>query len=162
MKNTASLIIASLKYSLPHVCNVFIGYLGIKKLAISCFHCLQNDEVIDFDQFVGWFEFQYNNWNQHYESPLCTKFQLHTLFHHQEIVNFVFLLSSKWWRRQIRSILTVGSNFNTMTEISIISFLYLANFIFILHFVTKILAISCFHCHQNDDVIKFNRFWFEL
>ena len=31
-------------------------------------------------------------------------------------------------------------------------------FSFILHFVTKRLAISYFHCHQND-VKEFDRFW---
>ena len=62
MNDTASLIFASLEYSLSHVFNVFIGYFGTMKLAISCFDCLQNDDVIEFDQFVGCFEFQHNKY----------------------------------------------------------------------------------------------------
>ena len=42
--------------------------------------------------------------------------------------------------------LTVDSNFNAISEINIISYLYIENFSFILNFVTKLLAISYFHC----------------
>ena len=54
--------------------------------------------------------------------------------------------------------LSVNSNFNTVNEISIMNSLYIPNLRYILDFVTKILAISCFHGHQNDDVIKFDLF----
>ena len=37
---------------------------------------------------------------------------------------FMFSLSSKWWRHQTWSILIVDSDFNTLSEISIISYPY--------------------------------------
>ena len=50
---------------------------------------------------VGWFKFQYNNRNQHYKLPLHTKLKLQTLLCHQDISDFMFSLSSKWWRHQM-------------------------------------------------------------
>ena len=54
--------------------------------------------------------------------------------------------------------LTIDSKVNTTVEISIISYPNMLNFSLILQFVTKILAILCFHYLQNDDVIKFDQF----
>ena len=36
------------------------------------------------------------------------------------------------------------------------TYLHRPDFSYILYFITKILAISCVHCLQNDDVIKFD------
>ena len=106
-------------------------------------------------EVVCWLEFQHHNQNQHHKLPPHTKFQLHTSLSYQHISNFLFSLSSKWWRHQIRLSLLVDSNLNKMIEISIVNYLYILNFSFLERYcVTKIMAISCFHCLQNDDVIE--------
>ena len=38
------------------------------------------------------------------------------------------------------------------------NYLHIPNFSYILYSITKILGFPCFHCLQNDDVIKFDRF----
>ena len=56
--------------------------------------------------------------------------------------------------------LPVGKNFNTTVKIMIDHKLSLATK-FQLHtlFRYQDIGMSCFHCLQNDDVIKFGRFW---
>ena len=61
----------------------------------------------------------------------------------------MFSLSSKWRRHQVRPILLADTKFNTIFQISIINYFSVPNLSFILHFVTKILAILCFHCNQK-------------
>ena len=131
-------------------------YSITKILVISCFHCLQNDDVIKCYWFANWFKFQHHKWNQHHEPPLHAKFQPCTSVCSQDTSNFMFSISSKWWRYQFWSISKVVSNLNSITKISIISYLFITNFSFILHFITKIQVISCFHCLQNYDIIEFD------
>ena len=109
-------------------------------LEFSCFHCLQTITSSDSTDFDDRFTFQHHNWNHHHKLPLHANFQPPTLVCSQNIGNFMFSLSSKWWRHQIRSILYVDTNFNTRIKISVIYYLYLPNLSFILYFITKILA----------------------
>ena len=104
--------------------SVFLGYFGTKQLAISCFHCLQNKDVIKFDQFVSYFQLQYNNGNQHY---------------YLNIPNFSYILHSV---TKILAILCFPYLKNEchflILKISAINYLY------ILYFITKILALHVF------------------
>ena len=51
MKNSTSLILASMKCIQCLMFSLSSYYFDIRILAISCFHCLQNDDVIEFDRF---------------------------------------------------------------------------------------------------------------
>ena len=121
-------------------------YFGTKILAISCFHCLQNNDVIKFALFCPFFYIPYNNRNRHHQLSLHTKFQLNILFCYQDIVSIMLSLSLNddvikidLFCKLIRILLII-------IKISLKNIFKYHFFRLKFYFVTKVLAISCFHC----------------
>ena len=75
-------------------------------------------------------------------------------FWHQDIGNLMFNCLQNDDVIEFALFCLFFFKFFTIVEIFIINYIYLANFRLKFYFVTKVLAISCFHCLQNDDVIK--------
>ena len=129
--------------SYPHMLtfNLLLWFVT-KILAILCFPYLQTDDVIRFDQFCR----VDTNFNTIIKISVINYLYLPNF---NFILNFITKISTFHVSVVLRImtssnliVLTVDSNFNTINEISIISCLCIRNFSFILHFVTKMLAIS--------------------
>ena len=122
--------------------NVLLWFVT-KILVILCFPYLQNDDVTKLTNFDTNFNtiIKIRVINYFYLPSSTSYFCFITkilAFH----IFIVFILMTSSDLIDLR----VTSNFNTISEISIISYLYIRNFRLIRNLITKILAISYFHC----------------